>query len=490
MEIIVTSLVAIKREDLPQRILEDLLILAIRENPDWSLKKRRGYPVSDDEQYVLSYKYSDDGIYVFFNRGLLSKIIVILKEHNIPIRISDRRTVSPPLNCLMRWDIDLFKYQDKSVNSLIEEDDGILVADCGAGKTVIGSAIISKINQRTLIVVTSIEIMKQWVDSIQKFTDHPKHKIGKIGQGCWNIKPITVATFQSLGKVDSERQKELNDYFGCMILDECHHNSAALLYRIANKTRARFKYGLTATPNRKDKKEFMVFNAISHRLVYITSSELEAEGRSVVPSVRVIDIPIERVMPTCFRWNGKKQVEEVDWSNFYSDLTKDENRNKIIIDSIIQTVKEGHICLVLSNRVEHCQYIYNKLVEAGLRAGLVLGSSDKDDRTDIMDSARKGELDVVVATNNLAAEGLDIPTLSCVHLFIPTTNNTFLKQATGRIRRPKQDKIALVVDYTDKDEKDKRILYNMYMYRLRYYRELGYPIHLPENRIEIKHRLI
>jgi superfamily II DNA or RNA helicase len=108
-----------------------------------------------------------------------------------------------------------------------------------------------------------------------------------------------------------------------------------------------------------------------------------------------------------------------------------------------------------------------------LRCGLIVGEMKEAARDVVIKQAKAGHLDVVVATSNLAAEGLDIPNLSCVHLTMPTSNVGKLKQSIGRVCRVVDGKKALAVDYADIDNE---ILNGMLHVRKRFYHGSKYLI--------------
>lgn len=62
---------------------------------------------------------------------------------------------------------------------------------------------------------------------------------------------------QSLFKL--ENSQSLLDEYEMMIVDECHHISALMLEKVVAQFRGKYLYGLTATPERKNGHEPIVF---------------------------------------------------------------------------------------------------------------------------------------------------------------------------------------------------------------------------------------
>ncbi|HGJ6776766.1 TPA: DEAD/DEAH box helicase [Streptococcus pneumoniae] len=62
---------------------------------------------------------------------------------------------------------------------------------------------------------------------------------------------------QSLFKL--ENSQSLLDEYEMMIVDECHHISALMFEKVVTQFRGKYLYGLTATPERKNGHEPIVF---------------------------------------------------------------------------------------------------------------------------------------------------------------------------------------------------------------------------------------
>ena len=75
-----------------------------------------------------------------------------------------------------------------------------------------------------------------------------------------------VAKFSSLGKGDDI--DPIIEQYGMVIMDECHHGAAQTVEDVVGSAKAKYVYGLTATPKREDgleKKVFMQFGPIRFR---------------------------------------------------------------------------------------------------------------------------------------------------------------------------------------------------------------------------------
>jgi hypothetical protein len=126
------------------------------------------------------------------------------------------------------------------------------------GKTAIAAAAIAHRGRSTLILVHRRELLAQWVERLKTFLSLDASQIGTIGGG--RRKPtghIDVALVQSL-----VRKGEVSDLvagYGHLIVDGCHHISASTFEMVAQRSKARYVLGLSATVTRKDGHHPIIF---------------------------------------------------------------------------------------------------------------------------------------------------------------------------------------------------------------------------------------
>ena len=122
---------------------------------------------------------------------------------------------------------------------------GVVVLPTGTGKTHLASMAIEKAGRPTLVVTPTIDLMNQWYDEL---TLSFGAEVGLLGGGYYDIKPITVTTYDS-AYLNMER---LGNRFGLIVFDECHHLPGPTYGLAATCAIAPFRLGLTATPERAD----------------------------------------------------------------------------------------------------------------------------------------------------------------------------------------------------------------------------------------------
>ena len=156
--------------------------------------------------------------------------------------------------------ITLYDWQEECVNKWLEEKRGTIKVVTGAGKTILGLAIIERLqaedkNLRVAIVVPTIVLQDQWYDEILRNSNPPKASIGKLGGDQRDKfdeeKRILICVLNSaaayLPKLIGDAKMEKNLL---LVADECHKAGASYMQRVFKTKRA---YNLGFRPLRKGK---------------------------------------------------------------------------------------------------------------------------------------------------------------------------------------------------------------------------------------------
>lgn len=443
---VLDNLIRISKRSLRPEILESLKHQLTRENPEYHQKlaisaNHPGMQYALPPRYIES--YSEDKHTFYIPRGVSNLLHDLINKYSDQLTIIDKRIYfDRNERFALKPKIQLTDYQAIGLSHMVLNGQGVFCAPCGGGKTVTGLAVAATLAQPTLIIVHTIDLQNQWVKELHDKSVFPE-EIGIVGGGQRVTKFITIATIQTLHSINTHAAygenalQNILKNFGTIILDECHHVPANTFLDVFNLCPAKYRFGLTATPLRKDGKQFLMTDVIGPVLHEVTDDDLMDAGRS--QQVIVNQIPTEFYSPLSVI---------NDWPQLITSISEDSKRNRLIVDNIIKRWNEGHFPLILSDRVTHCRDIKAALRARGMNAEVLLGEVSKGNRSKIMLNANSNQLDAIVATS-VADEGLDIPRLSNVHLTMPTNNKSKIKQRVGRIRRPIEGKIAIVDDYVD-----------------------------------------
>lgn len=351
------------------------------------------------------------------------------------------RMSSPP-SAPVRYAVGfkLRDYQQQAVDSLKTFSTGYVVAPCGAGKTSIGMGSIAVVDSKALILVHTKDLAQQWIDRVATQLvneDGTPVQATLVGDGKFDDSGrVVVALIQSLLRMPFAERYEWAKQFGLCVADECHHLPADTFNTVMCCIPARYRLGLTATPERQDGMEDVMIYHFGMMLKEIKITDL-AERRLVLqPLIQFVD-------------TGYSPPGQMEWPDLLTDMSKNESRNSIIIERAMELAAKGRQILILSERVDHCQTLAEVFRQRGVAAAALVGTMTKKARVATLAAADRGELRIVTATT-LADEGLDLPSLDTVILTCPTKAMARVQQRIGRVMRPKAGKQdPLVIDLVD-----------------------------------------
>lgn len=289
--------------------------------------------------------------------------------------------------------------------------------------------------------------------------------IGQIGAGKNNPGGIIdVAIMQSLSS--GGEVKEWIKNYGMVIVDECHHVPAFSFEQILKNVHAKYVYGLTATPARRDGHHPIIFMHCGP-VRYSVDARKQAEKR-----------PFEHyVIPrfTSFRMPFEKDEKEISIQELYSEIVINEFRNQLISDDVISAFQNGRNSLVLTERIAHVAELAKKLSEnipdvIALTGGM--GAKETKELLIRISETQAGKQLTLLATGKYIGEGFDEARLDTLFLAMPISWKGTLQQYAGRLHRLFENKSEVqIYDYADIHV---RMLEKMYNKRLAGYASIGY----------------
>lgn len=366
---------------------------------------------------------------------------------------------------------ELRDYQKNIVNKFIEHvtktdiiGGGLIDLPCGRGKTVIAIKILTLLKRKTLIIVHKGFLLNQWIERIKEFC--PNAKIGLIQGQIIDIedKDIVIGMLQSLSL--KEYPQDQFKSFGLTIFDECHHISSETFSRAMQKIVTQYSLGLSATMNRKDGLT-KVFKLFLGEIVY--KEKREDDGNVLVKAIYYKNNDDEfNTIEYDFRGNPK-------YSTMISKISDFNNRSEFLIKIIENEfiLNNDQQILFLAHRKSLLNYIFKALEHRNIASvGYYIGGMKEKD---LKESETKK---VILATYQMAEEGLDIKTLSTLLL---SSSKTDIVQAVGRILRIKH-KNPLIIDIVDMHD----IFQNQFNKRRSYYIKNKYKIITTDNNLYLQ----
>ncbi len=335
------------------------------------------------------------------------------------------------------------------VGAFEETGGGVLSLPCGFGKTTVALALSAQLKVRTMIVVHKEFLANQWVDKIKEFC--PTATIGRVQGDTFDVeKDYVIAMIQTMCM--REFDKKAFDSIGLLIVDEAHHIGAPAFSQFMFKICPKFTLGLTATPERKDGLTRLLYWFLGPEFFKV---ERVNQGTTKVKTLNYMDEAFKEAPPVT-------RFGQINMAGMINIITELEARNDLIVETAEDALLAKRRVLILSDRREHCFYLQNRL---GSKAKLYIGGMKEKD---LEESAKSP---IVVATFQLAHEGLDIPALDTVILATPKSD---IKQSIGRIMRETKGKVndPLIYDIADSWS----VFFAMYRKRLKVYREGGFEL--------------
>lgn len=358
---------------------------------------------------VINYNIAGGKMLVAFPVG---RVDLIPKE----FEVVDKRALNT-IEDFPEFKFDLRPSQ-KAIHDELD-DNCIINAKVGYGKTFTALAIAAKLKQKTLVVTHTVALRNQWEKEVVKTLGI---KPGVIGSGKFNTdSPVVVANIQSLIKHVGRVSRE----FGLVILDEMHHVSSPTFSKVIDAMFSRFKIGLSGTIERKDQKH-VVFKDYFGSKLFRPDKE-----NTLTPEVHVINSGIYFSDGAGASWAEKINV--LKSSYLYKEL---------VVALADKYVADGHKVIVVSERVE---FLKDCSEASKSSSDILIGAVKDDAREALISKVFSGEISQVWGTQSLVSEGLSINPLSCLILATPLNNMPLLEQLIGRIIREYPGKVKPVI---------------------------------------------
>lgn len=455
----------ISTSELPACLIAALKRLATLANPVFFEKQRLRLGTYNIPRFIFCGEIHADRL--MLPRGVTQAALDLCRKAGGRLFIEDARPAERMGS--FKFQGELSPSQQTAVDAMLKYEDGVLIAPPGAGKTVMGCAIIAARNVSTLVLVHRKPLLEQWRLRLGDFLGLDHKEIGILGlKSDSSSCEVVVGMVQTLAK--AANPASLLEPFTQIIVDECHHIPAASFEAVMKVCPCRFFLGLTATPIRKDGLQKILFlqcGPIRHRMD--SKDESGIFRKLIVRDILLGLPPDEARMPIHQVWDL---------------LVNHTGRNEQITADVAAALAECRNCAVLSDRREHLELLEGLLqaVNPSLaeRIHRIDGAMGKKQRAAIMEKIDAQCVDgkgfVLFATSSLLGEGFDLPQLNTLFLTLPLSFKGRLVQYAGRLHRECVGKDEVrIYDYV---ESEHPLTAHMHRKRLAAYRSMGYQVSL------------
>lgn len=303
--------------------------------------------------------------------------------------------------------------------------------------TVMALNIISQIKKKTMILVHKEFLMNQWIERIEEFM--PSTRVGKIQGPIFDVdnKDVVIGMIQTLHSRDFP--SSAFESFGLTIIDEVHRIGSEEFSKTLFNVVTPYMLGISATVERKDR--------LTKILYMFIGPKIYTEERTDDDIVQVRGIYF-KTLDTEFNETEYDFRGSPKYSTMITKLCQFGPRSDFIVTVLSDLLKENpeKQIMVLAHNRELLTYLYDairhKISDDVNTVGYYVGGMKEKDLK-ITEGRR-----IVLATYAMAAEALDIKTLSTLVMATPKTD---IEQSVGRILRAKGQN-PIVVDIVDSHE--------------------------------------
>ncbi len=369
--------------------------------------------------------------------------------------------------------VELRSYQNEALDAwTITGKRGVIVLPTGAGKTVIAVKAISEINQPTLVVVPTLDLLDQWNRIL---AEQLKEKVGVYGGGEHTVQALTISTYDSAYL----RADELGNRFMFVIFDEVHHLPAAGYRQIAEMFVSPYRMGLTATYEREDGLHTDLPFLVGGKVFEMGVDDLAGEHLAPYSLHRIsVELTPEEKREYDIQYKvfkdylKRKRISlrgPEDFRRFIMKTGLDSEarrallaRNRALNIALNSFSKIDALRNLLANNPKERILIFtqhNELVHRIAREFLIppiTHKTAKEERSETLDRFRTGKYRRII-TSKVLDEGVDVPDATMAIILSGTGSSREFIQRLGRVLRKKEGKKARLVELVSEETTETRI---------------------------------
>lgn len=331
-------------------------------------------------------------------------------------------------------------YESRSVRDLLkllqEHRSVVAVGPTGAGKTVIGAAVVRQLGKvRVLWLAHRYELLNQARSHLLE-VGVKESQVGLLS----GTRTINRDGRIMVASVDMFRSRLVPEV-DLIVVDEAHHATAESYRNIIDVHKGALVLGLTATPERLDGEP--LGDVFAHMYNIAEAFELIDDGYLL--RAAVYGIPRDK---------ARELVRNADSGREYSSIKLDEAMRKRplmadIVNERFRLARHEPTLVYAVSRL-HGKELYYRFGKSGVKAAYVDALTPAHQRNILLGPNGKlaqGLVEVVVNVG-LVTEGFDCPAVNCVVVARPTKSLTLWRQMCGRGARPRPGRRSyLVLDH-------------------------------------------
>lgn len=324
-------------------------------------------------------------------------------------------------------------------------DNVMLQMPTGTGKTIVFCSIVNDIfnwcirhsaRSHILIIAHRKELIEQASNKLD--SRHISHGIIQGSRTQYLNRTVQVASIQTfMAKRTYDKVKRIP--FDFIIIDEAHHSMAPSYQNLWEMYPNSKKLGVTATPWRMNHSGF---TGLYNKLVlskpiswFIGQGYLANYDYYSVAS----NSDIQRKVNSIDKCGADGDFLESELSNLF-----DVGHIRAELYKSYSQFAKGKKGIIYAIDRRHAANIRDLYSSKGVSIGMIDGTTPKDERNNMIEEFRNGDLQVIVNVN-IFSEGFDCPDIEFVQLARPTKSLAMFLQQIGRALRPSRNKSKAII---------------------------------------------
>ncbi|MCP3972419.1 MAG: DEAD/DEAH box helicase [Rhodobacteraceae bacterium] len=317
-------------------------------------------------------------------------------------------------------------FVERSLAALCDHGNTLSIASTGFGKTIALSAVVARSIEgseaKACILAHRDELTSQNRTKFGRVAPEITTSVVDAGSKDW----AGQATFAMVPTLTRPSNLAAMPALDLLVIDEAHHAVADSYRRIIDRALninpdCRI-FGVTATPNRGDRKGLReILDNVGDQ---VRLGELIASGHLVPPRSFIIDVGVQDELRSV-----RKTLSDFDMNEVAGIMNR-----APVTDEVIRHWKEkagDRPTVAFCSTVAHAENVAAAFNDADIAAAVIHGDLDGATRRRILAAYASGEIRVIVNVAVLT-EGWDHPPTSCVVLLRPSSYKSTMIQMIGR----------------------------------------------------------
>ncbi|RLI91047.1 MAG: ATP-dependent helicase [Candidatus Altiarchaeales archaeon] len=365
-------------------------------------------------------------------------------------------------------------YQRKAVDSWLKSKRGIIVLPTGSGKTLVAVNIIFELNVPSLIVVPTLDLVRQWRSVLRESFDM---EIGEYSGEEKILRPVTVATYDTAYLC----AEELGNKFLLLVFDEVHHLPSEGYRHIAEMFCSPYRLGLTATYERAD--------GLHGELPRLVGGVVFEEKVSRLSGKHLAEYSLKRIYTEL---TDEEKIEYKKNYDYYRNYLRTHNislrsardfkffimrtgRDPEARKALLARHRARKIALNSSSKLRVLSRLLQKhskdrviiftehndlvrMISHKFLIPSIIHTTRKEERQDVLEKFKHGIYPRIVSSKVLD-EGVDVPEANIGIILSGTGSKREFIQRLGRILRKKGNKKAVLYEIVSRETTEVRSSY-------------------------------